>query len=399
MTPKLIHITTTDMSLDWLLGPQLEAFRDAGLEVIGASASGPHVPAIEARGVRHISLAHATRAMAPHRDLLALRELFDVFRAERPTIVHTHNPKPGLYGRLAARATGVPVVVNTVHGLYAVPEDPLAKRAVVYGLERLAASCSDAELLQNPEDLPVLERLGVPRRRLHVLGNGIDLARFDPSRISAAAVGRMRSEMGVTENDFVVGAVGRLVREKGYLELFEAMRRTRSIAPDLKLVVVGPSDPDKADAMSAEEIDRARRESGVVFLGHRDDVDQLYAAMDAYVLASHREGFPRSAMEAAAMGLPIVATDIRGCRQVVDHGRSGLLVPLGDAQRLAEALVLLARDVPRRESMGLAAHRKARREFDQMRVISKTLDVYRDQLQKAQVSDPALRTPVPYSRP
>jgi glycosyltransferase involved in cell wall biosynthesis len=382
--PRLIHVTTTDMSLDWLLGPQLEAFSAAGFEVIGASAPGPHVEAIEARGVRHIPLAHATRAMAPQRDLLALRELYGVFRRERPTIVHTHNPKPGVYGRLAARAANVPVIVNTVHGLYALPDDPLAKRAIVYSLERVAATCSDAELLQNPEDLPVLEHLGVPARKLHVLGNGIDLGHFDRARIDADAVRRAREEIGAGPDDVVVGAVGRLVVEKGYLELFDAARKARVACPQLKLVVVGPTEPDKGDAISADELARAE-EAGVVFLGHREDVDVLYGAMDAYVLASHREGFPRSAMEAAAMGLPIVATDIRGCRQVVDHGVTGLLVPLGDTERLADALVLVADGADRRRAMAAAAIGKARREFDQQRVIDMTLAVYRRRMDAASV--------------
>ena len=133
--------------------------------------------------MRHIPLEHATRRMAPIEDARALFELVARFRALRPAVVHTHNPKPGLYGRFAARMTRVPVVVNTVHGLYALPEDRLAKRALVYGLERVAAACSDAELLQNPEDLPTLRRLGVPEARLTILGNGIDLTRFDPARI------------------------------------------------------------------------------------------------------------------------------------------------------------------------------------------------------------------------
>ncbi len=114
--PRLVHLTTTDISLELLLGPQLSAFVDAGYEVIGVSAPGPFVPQIEARGIRHIPLANATRAMAPHKDLLAIGELTRLFRDLRPDIVHTHNPKPGLYGRIAARAARVPVVVNTVHG-------------------------------------------------------------------------------------------------------------------------------------------------------------------------------------------------------------------------------------------------------------------------------------------
>jgi glycosyltransferase involved in cell wall biosynthesis len=365
------------MSLDWLLGPQLRAFADEGFEVLGASAPGPHVHRLEAMGIRHVPLRHATRAMAPHRDALALAELVSVFRRLRPDIVHTHNPKPGIYGRLAARLTGVPVVVNTVHGLYALPGDPLPKRAAVYGLERLAVSCSDAELLQNEEDLPVLRRLRVPEARLHLLGNGIDLDRFDPGTVGSATREQLRAELGIGPGEVLIGAVGRLVEEKGYVDLLDAFSLVRRWRPQARLIVVGPGDPQKADALTPELLQWAEREHGVQFLGHRDDVDRLYTAMDIYVLASRREGFPRSAMEAAAMGVPIVATDIRGCRQVVEHGVTGLLVPPGKVGALAEALSALVADPGRRQAMGIAGRCKARREFDQGRVIAITLEVYR----------------------
>lgn len=377
MTPKLIHLTTTDMSLDWLLGPQLAAFRDAGFEVIGASAPGPHVAAIEAAGIRHIPLRHATRAMAPHRDLATLAELVGVFRRERPDVVHTHNPKPGLYGRVAARLAGVPAIVNTVHGLYALPDDPLPKRAVVYGLERVAAFCSHRELLQNPEDVRTLRRLGIGSKKLKVLGNGIDLERFDARRIPPGTRERLREEWGAGPDTVVVGLVGRLVAEKGYREVFEAARQLRGSQPEILFVVVGPPDPDKADGITEGDIAAAEAD-GVRFLGRRDDVDSLYVGFDIYALASWREGFPRSAMEAAAMGLPIVATDIRGCRQVVDHGVTGMLVPLRDPAALAASIADLASDPARRKEMAVAARRRAEREFDQQRVIDITLRAYRE---------------------
>jgi glycosyltransferase involved in cell wall biosynthesis len=276
---------------------------------------------------------------------------------------------------MAARWTGVPAVVNTVHGLYALPSDRWAKRTAVYGLERVAALCSGAELVQNPEDLDVLARVGVARDKLTLLGNGIDLARFDPDRVDRARVAAVRRELGAGPDDVVCGVVGRLVWEKGYREVFDAAATLRARAPRVRVVVAGPRDPDKADAVRDHDIDAARA-AGVQFVGFRDDVDALYAAMDVYVLASHREGWPRSAMEAAAMGVPVVATDVRGCREVVDHGITGMLVPKGDVHALATTIEKLAGDASLREELGRAGVRKARVEFDQQRVIDITLAVY-----------------------
>src|SRR5262245_44053274 len=304
--PLVVHVTTTDMSLELLLGPQLEALVARGYDVVGASAPGPYVPELAARGIRHIPLEHATRRMAPGEDARALVELVRCFRGLRPDVVHTHNPKPGLYGRIAARTARVPVVVNTVHGLYALPEDRFAKRAVVYALERIAATCSDAELLQNEEDLPTLRRLGIPEARCTILGNGIDLDRFDPARFTEAEIEAARKEMGAEgSDDVIVGAVGRLVREKGYAELFRAAATLRSDHPTLRFAVIGPDDDDKVDGLDAS--DRARAaDAGVRFLGHRADVDALYPGMDMLALPSHREGFPRTPMEASAFGVPVV---------------------------------------------------------------------------------------------
>lgn len=371
----VIHVTTTDISLALLLGPQLRAFRRAGWQVVGASAPGPYVAELASWGIGHVPLRHATRAWAPQRDALALVELIGIFRRLRPTVVHTHNPKPGVYGRLAARVAGVGAVVNTVHGLYATPEDPPLRRSIVYALERLAARCSDAELVQNPEDVATLARLGVPSSKLQLLGNGVDLERFDPGRVPEARAREVRREIGAAEHEVVVGVVGRLVWEKGYREVFRAARQLRRQAPNVRIVVVGPDEPDKADGVAEDSIRTAQRD-GVRFLGARRDMESLYAAFDVYVLASYREGFPRSAMEAAAMGLPLVATDIRGCRQVVDHDLTGLLVAPRDASALAAAVARLAADPALRLAMGGAGRAKALVEFDQRRVIDATLDTY-----------------------
>lgn len=374
---RVVHMTTTDMSLDWLLGPQLLAFQAAGYEVIGMSAPGPHVASLEAMGIEHVAMANFTRSNDPTSDIKAFFDLVRELRRLRPDIVHTHNPKPGILGRIAARITRVPLIVNTQHGLYAQPDDRRRRRWPVYAVERFAAAFGDVELVQNSEDAATLVgRLKVPARRVRVLGNGVDLSRFDPASVAAPTRGRLRQEWGIADDEVVFGAVGRLVIEKGMAEMFAAHRRLRDEGAQLRLVVVGPLEPGKSDGLDEAAVEAARAD-GVIFLGQRNDMPELYAAMDVFVTATYREGFPRAAMEAAAMGLPIVATDIRGCRQVVDDGVTGVLVRVRDADALAVGMRALIDDGQRREAMRAAARPRALAEFDVQRVIEITLDSYR----------------------
>jgi glycosyltransferase involved in cell wall biosynthesis len=367
---RVAHLTTVDSTLWYLLRPQLRAVLDAGGEVYGISAPGPWVPKLEADGVRHIALRASTRGWSLSADLRAATELWRILRRERFDVLHTHNPKPGIYGRIVGRLAGVPVVVNTNHGLYFGAGRPV-RRSAVLAIEGLASRFSDAELVQNPEDLDLLVRRRlIPRRRARLLGNGVDLARFRPG--TPAERSAARAELGVDGEEVVVGMVGRLVAEKGYPELFEAA----TLLPDRYVVVcIGPADPDKPDALPAGAVGAARS-AGVRFLGLRDDVDQLYRGMDLFVLPSHREGFPRAAMEAAASGLPVIASDVRGCRQVVADDLTGLLVPVRSPERLARAITALGDDDLRRQAMGRAGAVRARRHFDERRVVERVLDTY-----------------------
>ena len=378
---RLVHVTTTDMSLALLLAPQLRAFAAAGMDVIGVSATGPWVEQLTAQGIRHEALRHATRAVAVGQDALALGELTRLLRRLKPDIVHTHNPKPGLYGRIAARLAGVPVVVNTIHGLYATEDDALGRRLAVYGIERFASMFSGAELLQNVEDIDVLRRLRVPERKIVLLGNGVDLERFTPPP-DAESVARARQALGIGPEKVVVGLVGRLVWQKGLRELFDAAVLVRERCHGVVVVVVGPLDDEKADSLGPDDIEAARAVGNIEFLGRRDDVETLYHGFDIFVLPSYREGFPRSAMEAAASGLPVIATDVRGCRQAVDDGVTGLLVPVRDAGALAGAIEKLAGDPDRRRAMGRAGRGKAEAEFDDRRVVETTMAVYERLLER-----------------
>ncbi|MGH3650355.1 MAG: glycosyltransferase, partial [Acidimicrobiia bacterium] len=289
---RIAHLTTVDLSLRYLILPQLEAAAEVG-ESFGISAPGPYVAEIEKRGIRHVALHSSTRGVNVIGDLKAMRQFWKALRTIKPDIVHTHNPKPGVYGRVLSKLAGVPIVVNTVHGIYATPESPLLKRLVVYGLEAIASRFSDAELIQNREDLELLRRRRIVSvSKLRLLGNGVDLQRFNPDRatdLRSAA----RVELGLDADDVVIGMVGRLVAEKGIPELIEA---ARILGPSVRVLVAGPHDPAKDDAVSPGLLDDGRA-AGVTFVGMREDIDAFYSALDVFVLPSHREGFPRAAME------------------------------------------------------------------------------------------------------
>jgi glycosyltransferase involved in cell wall biosynthesis len=377
---KVAHLTTVDASLHFLVLPQLLAVVAAGGDAVGISAPGPYVPELERSGIRHLALPTSTRAMNIKADAAAAWRLWRILRNERIDILHTHNPKPGLYGRVIGRMAGVPVIINTLHGLYPPPDASRFKRWVGGALEVLAARCSDLELIQNPEDVEFLAGLpGYPRTRSRLLGNGVDLRRFHRERFSPHDCQAIRHELGIRDDHIVVGCVARLVAEKGYPELFTA---ARTLGERYVVLAIGPKDPEKPDALPEREIEAAQR-AGVRFLGMRDDVDRLYAAMDIFVLPSHREGYPRAAMEAAAMALPVVATDIRGCRQVVDDGITGLLVPARRPDALATAIATLGEDRHRRQRMGEQGRQRAEEHFDENRIVDIVMTEYRTQLSSA----------------
>lgn len=382
---RIAHICTIDLSLRYLLGNQLQFLQDKGFDVLAISASGEHVPWLTAHGIRHVAV-EMTRSITPMRDVGVVLDLARILRRERVTIVHTHNPKPGLLGQLAARLAGVPIVVNTIHGFYFQEGTPRLRRRFYVLMEQIAAACSDDILSQSIEDLETAVNEHICERSdVSHLGNGIDITRFDPTSASADGAAA-RASLGIGSDELVVGFVGRLVEEKGIRELWAAMRELRVRFPRLRLMIVGATDTHKGDALTRDDARAAGVDDLCVFTGWRDDLPGLYAAMDVFVLPSHREGFPRTPMEASAMAVPVVATDIRGCREAVVPGVNGLLVPAKDAGALMRALEQLLRDVGARRRLGEGGRRLALARFDERSIFATVEGHYRDLLRQRGMS-------------
>jgi len=370
------HVTTVDLSLRYLLLNQLQRIQDEGYEVFAISADGPDVPVVEATGIHHFAVP-MTRRITPIADLRCLWDLVRIMRRERFDVVHTHTPKAGLLGQVAARLAGVPIVINTLHGFYFHDDSkPVARRFYIW-MERVAAKCSDTILSQNREDMAtaIAERIASPAQ-LQWLGNGIDIARFDRRRLAQSSLDALRRNLDIDANAPVIGFVGRLVEEKGILDLLEAARLVIDAIPTAQLLIVGPHDEEKPDALRPEVAVRYGIAANCRFVGMRDDMPELYALMDVLVLPSYREGFPRAPMEASAMGVPALVTDIRGCREAVEHGENGLRFPVGDSDALARALIELLGDDARRAEMGATGRRMAEERFDEQKVFDRVLREY-----------------------
>ena len=378
---RVVHIATVDLTLQALLLPQLLGLQQAGYEVAAISSPGPFVGEIENAGIRHIPWRRVTRAWAPTADLLAFGELVSILNTERFDVVHSHNAKPGVMGRIAGRLVGTGCVINTIHGFDATTDDPIGRRMVFMGAEWFAARFSDAELYQGREDLQRARRLRIvgPGEGIF-LGNGVDLTRFDPCRIDRDRAYGVRAELGFGPDDRIVTTVGRLVGEKGYRELFSAARVVRERVPGARFLAVGDPDPSKRDSISPTEI--AAASSDVKVTGWRDDIPEILAASDVFVLPTWREGVPRSAIEAAAMGKAMVLTNIPGCRQVARDGIEAIHVPVRDPGSLADAIISVLEDETIRVRLGRSARARALRDFDERSIIQTIVNVYEGTLRR-----------------
>lgn len=376
---KLAHITTVAISLEILLLDQMRYMQSAGFAVVGVSSEGEQTAALRAAGIPHFSVP-MTRRITPFRDLLSIWRLFWLFRRERFDIVHTHNPKPALVARIAARLAGTPLIVHTIHGFHFHENTPTILRALLKFLERFGGLFGDLVLSQNREDLELAVRERIyPVEKLRYLGNGIDLTRFNLERDLSSEVLPLRGEFGLSEGQPVIGFVGRLAGgRKGLDYLFQALALLRQEIPNLKLLLVGAPDDGKDDSIGEAQIRAMGLGDSCIFAGWRsqDAMPALYKLMNLLVLPSSFEGLPRAVMEASAMGVPVVATDVKGNREAVQDRRTGLLVPFADSTQLAGAIKELLLDSELARTLGNNGRLFAVENFDQQRVFSTLLQEY-----------------------
>jgi glycosyltransferase involved in cell wall biosynthesis len=377
--PRLFHVTTVPLSLRFL-GGQVGFMKARGYDVHVVSSPGPLLDDFgRAEGVE----AHAvpmSRRIDPGGDIVALARLIQLFRRHRPEIVHAHTPKGGLLGMMAATAARVPVRVYHMRGLPLVTATG-AKRAVLAATERVSCGLASTTLSVSPSLRRRALDLGLASEdRIRVVlggsGNGVDAQRrFRPS-LERARGRAKRAELGIPESAEVIGFVGRLVREKGVVELASAWARLREARPDVHLVLVGPTEPE--DPVPPEVLRALEADPRVHLLGFTEDTPALYEAFDLVALPTYREGFPNVLLEAAAMELPVVSTEVDGCVDAVVPGVTGELVPARDADALRRAIEGYLGDPERRRAHGVAARARVETRFEQQRLWEAIESLYRE---------------------
>jgi glycosyltransferase involved in cell wall biosynthesis len=373
--PRILDIVNTDhAALNFLVHRTNFINQRSEFQNDIVCSRGPHLDRLDVRGAQ-VTPIDIPRGLSPAALTRMLVSLVRHLRANSYSIVHTHNSITGAVGRIAARLARVPATIHTIHGFHFHERMIAPQRLPYVAAERWLSRWCDVLLSQNREELVDIRRLGFrPRMGVFYIGNGIDLRRFPPR---TAPPDNPRP---------VVLCVGRLEPVKNHDMLFDALQRLHPRRrPLVWLVGEGPCRARYAARLLADGLSEC-----VQFLGYRYDIPDLTAAADIAVLTSLKEGMPRALMEAMAVGVPVIATNVKGSREVVQNGRTGFLVPLGDAGALADCLALLIDSPARRQEMGGRGVEHARRQFDEDRVADRLVAIYRSTLAARGVTSAAL---------
>jgi glycosyltransferase involved in cell wall biosynthesis len=376
--PRLLRITTASISLKLLLRGQFTFFQQHGFEVLTVSADGPEVNDIIAEGVPH-QVVNMTRMITPVQDLLCLWQLVRVIRKFNPDIIHTHTPKAGLLGMMAAWLCGVPVRLHTVAGL-PLMEAKGIKRLVLKLTERITYQCA-TRVYPNSRGLfdYIMKEFNISNHKLEIIGkgssNGIDSKHFLRTPALMNASRDLRRRYQIADDTIVFCFVGRIVRDKGITELVEAFQKLSSSA-EVRLMLVGPFEQE-LDPLPEETMHYIKHDAHVISAGFQHDVRPWLLASDVFVFPSYREGFPNVVMQAACLEVPCIVSDINGCNEIIEDRVSGLIVPPKNAKALLDAMLMMATEKEMRTSFAVKARTFVIENFDQQFVWNELLKEYR----------------------
>ena len=344
MQVKLIRITTIPLSLKVLLRGQLR-YMSNYFEVIGVSSNDKELEEVKNEEGIEVVPIEMSRKITPIQDIKSLLKTYNYLKKVQPKIVHTHTPKAGIVGMLAAKLAGVPIRLHTVAGL-PLMEATGNKRKILDFVEKLTYS-SATKVYPNSQGLYnfILQNKYTSVDKLKVIGqgssNGIDTTFFSRLQIPEEKQSQLKKELNIHPDDFVFVFVGRLVGDKGINELIEAFSKLKT--QHLKLLLVGPLESE-LDPLQGETLNEIETNSNIISVGFQKDVRSYFAIANALVFPSYREGFPNVVMQAGAMELPSIVSDINGCNEIIVEGKNGTIIPVKNTEVLKIAMQKMIED-------------------------------------------------------
>ncbi len=385
---KLIRITTVPISFKVLLKGQLRFMASNGFDVKGVSSEGEELKeVVENEGIV-MKAINMSRKITPFQDLKSLWEMWNFLRKEKPQIVHTHTPKAGIIGMLAARLAGVPHRLHTVAGL-PLMEATGIKRKILNFVEKLTYS-SATRVYPNSKGLYdfILQNNFTQSNKLKIIGNGssngINTTFFSPEQVSETERVELREKLNIQPDDFVFVFVGRIVSDKGINELIKAFSQLQTAENNeltgIKLLLVGGLESD-LDPLNPETLAEINQNKDIISVGFQQDVRPFFAISDALAFPSYREGFPNVVMQAGAMGLPSIVSDINGCNEIIVEGENGLIIPPKNVEKLKEKMLTLAKDKNLYTKLKKNSRRMIESRYEQSVVWNALLEEYEGLLQ------------------
>lgn len=384
---KLIRITTVPLSLKVLLKGQLRFMASNGFDVKGVSSEGEELREVHENEGIAVEAITMSRKITPFQDLKSLWEMWNFLRKEKPQIVHTHTPKAGIIGMLAARLAGVPHRLHTVAGL-PLMEATGTKRKILNFVEKLTYS-SATRVYPNSKGLYdfILQNNFTQSNKLKIIANGssngIDTTFFSPDQVTEIEKVTLREKLNIQPDDFVFVFVGRIVSDKGINELIKAFSELQTVEnkpTGIKLLLVGGLEND-LDPLNPETLAEINQNKDIISVGFQQDVRSFFAIADALVFPSYREGFPNVVMQAGAMGLPSIVSDINGCNEIIIEGENGLIIPSKNVEKLKEKMLTLAKDKNLYTKLKGNSRRMIENRYEQSVVWNALLEEYEGLLQ------------------
>ena len=384
MSKKILQVCAIDLSVDVLLKPLIRAAMEEGYTVDTACSDTGRVQKLKEEGFRMIPIK-IDRNLNPFSNVKSILSLFRLMKSEQYDIVHVHTPIAAVLGRIAAKLAGVPNIIYTAHGFYFHEDMSRLQYTLFYYIEKYCGRWfTDWILLQSKEDydLCIADKFQNKDRIIHI-SNGVDVySHMNPQKVTIETQLQYKKDLYLSNDDIVIGFIGRLVKEKGIIELLETMEQLRKKYKNIKLLLIGDILESERDQHTSQLIKEKLKQPYLIHTGFRKDIPELLSLVDIFVLPSYREGLPRSVIEAMAMKKPIVATNIRGCREEVHDGVNGLLVPKKNTAKLYEAINRLVENKELRETFGEESRKIALRDFNEELVIKKQLDLFEQLLTK-----------------